>query len=1174
MRAIFRFLFSRTLWTIIGLALLCALIWLYGDLVKFGETAPLESELARAITIGAIVIIWLLRILFRQLRAARANQSFVSELARPEEITVDSGSDNVAEVNDKFQDILDQMKRSKLGGRKFLREMPWYVIIGPPGTGKTTALKQSGLHFPIDLQDDLKGIGGTRNCDWFFTEDAILIDTAGRYVQQKSDPESDAAEWGGFLELLKKHRGRRALNGVIVTLSVEELLGDETALREHGRDIRRRLLELSDRLEIQLPVYLAVTKMDLLPGFEGFFGALNTRDREQVWGVTLPVEARVEGSMIDREIHALQARLEDRLAGRINVDGPVSERGVIFRFPAELDRLTTPLKALSDVVFGESRYEDTPWLRGIYLTSATQEGTPLDRMVGAMAASFGLSAPPPQPTRHAETRSYFLRNLLTEVIFEEAGLGTFDPRAEERRRWIWRGGAVATALATVILMVFFSFSYQRYSGAIEEQERQFTALSARLSDAATRQAPTDPLDLPLALDAVTEVNAMSVVPRTGPLTVLGPTASAELEQAQAQAYERTLRNVLEPRMVALLEATMWQNLHDPEFMFDALKTYKMLTGLASYNTEFVGAWWQNVLPAFASLNPLEFGIEHQLASIERMALEEQRIRYDDQLVFDAQQTVCTVSLAERAYKALLADDAVAGLPEWVPAKPIGGSRAEVFTRLSGKTMRVGHPGAYTFDGFNNAVLPLAPEIAAEMAIDRVVYENGCVESGEVSSQELERDILRLYYEDFETVWDTFLVDVRLAALTDLTVAEANLKDLATEDSALQRLLQAVANETFLTRPPDESGGGNSKAQKGILKVATKKLGKIGKLAKKSSKLVGGSGGAAGPQPGETVSRHFQPIRGMVEEIDGVPAGLVDLTAALNALSLEIKTVNASPNAQETLLARGGLPKLIGGVSNVAQTLPPPINAWVLSIAGDATTVTRAAVVDQLNARLQANVLPFCTSALNGRYPFDPSSRTDVNTRDFARLFGSGGLFDTYINDSLFQYIDTSAPNWQWRQDFGLDAAQLATFQQARIIRDAMFAGGSEPSLSFTLEPLDLSSNARQVTLNVDGQSVVYFHSAVAPMAIDWPGPNRSNQVSLSFTPVSGAGDTVTTERGSWAILRLLRNGRLRQAEIPEAFSLALSAGGFRADFALRANSVENPFDLTMFSGFQCPGLFQ
>jgi len=242
LKSIFRFLFSRRLWTFIGLVLLCALIWLFGPLVSVGTMTPLADEMVRAIVIGLIVILWLFSLLLAQLRVARKNQIFVTELAAPEKTRVAlPGEANVAEINTKFASVLTEMKRSKLGGKKFLRDMPWYVIIGPPGSGKTTALRQSGLHFPIDLADDLKGVGGTRNCDWFFTEQAVLVDTAGRYVQQQSDPDIDAAEWLGFLDLLKKHRGRRALNGVILTLSVKELLQGETEVRNHGREIRRRL---------------------------------------------------------------------------------------------------------------------------------------------------------------------------------------------------------------------------------------------------------------------------------------------------------------------------------------------------------------------------------------------------------------------------------------------------------------------------------------------------------------------------------------------------------------------------------------------------------------------------------------------------------------------------------------------------------------------------------------------------------------------------------------------------------------------------------------------------------------------------------------------------------------------------------------------------------------------
>jgi type VI secretion system protein ImpL len=183
--------------------------------------------------------------------------------------------------------VLDQMKRSKLGGRKFLRDMPWYVIIGPPGTGKTTALKQSGLHFPIDLSDDIKGVGGTRNCDWFFTEEAVLVDTAGRYTSRKAIPRSTPPNGSGFLGLLTKHRGRRALNGVILTLSCRGASGRRarsapTVARSASvsSELREKLRSTCFRLpdDHQDGPHSGVRRHVRRSGH---------RAREQVWGATL-----------------------------------------------------------------------------------------------------------------------------------------------------------------------------------------------------------------------------------------------------------------------------------------------------------------------------------------------------------------------------------------------------------------------------------------------------------------------------------------------------------------------------------------------------------------------------------------------------------------------------------------------------------------------------------------------------------------------------------------------------------------------------------------------------------------------------------------------------------------------------------------------------------------------
>ena len=1175
-KSVFGFLISRLFWTIVGLALLCLAIWVYGPILKLGEAAPLADELTRIVVIGVILIVWLLTMLVRQIRSARANRMFVTELATAPALKPGQPGDaNVAEVQAKFAGVLDQLGKSKLGKRKFLRDMPWYVIIGPPGTGKTTALKQSGLHFPIDLSDDIKGVGGTRNCDWFFTEDAVLVDTAGRYTEQASDAEVDSAEWQGFLGLLKKHRGRRALNGVIVTLSVQELMQGDSVIRTHGREIRKRLSELREKLEIQLPVYLMITKVDLVPGFTAMFDDLTTRQREQVWGATLATDARVDGTMIERELRALQAEVEGRLTQRIAGDLPTATRGEVFRFPAQFDGLTQPMKLLIDTVFGESRYEEAPWLRGFYFTSATQEGSPIDRMVGAMGATFGLPAPEPVRRGHGEKRSFFLRNMLSELIFPEAGLGTFDPRAEDRRAWVFRGTLAGAALVMVLGAALFLFSYLRHSGLIADQERQFTQLNARLANVAVRQAPTDPLDLPLALEAATEVLSARSETSGGALTATGPTATPELEEAQRRAYDRVLANVLEPRMVALLEATMWRQIRDPDYLFDALKVYLMFTGKAPFDAEYVSAFWElGFSGGQAPLNPVEnqTALDHQLAAIARRATDGDRyIDPDNALLAQALETVCTIPLSERAYRNLLSDPDVTALPQWIPAEFAGPNGARVLTRLSGQTLRVGLPGAFTYRGFHDVIAPLIPEIAAEAVLDREIFAGGCVESANIGVGELQADITKLYYDDFIDRWNGFLRDVRLAPITELSQARENLRDLSSEDSALKRLLVAVVAETHLTRPEEAAAAGGGPPP-GLVNKALSRLGRAGKLAKQGSRLAAslGTGGTAAAIEGAPVSDAFAPIRGMVEEIDGQPPKLGEAVAALTALANELQTVAATPDPQAALLARGGLPQLTGAIATVATGMPDPVDDWLGALAGEAMAVTRTAVVSQLNARLRADVLPFCTSATGGRYPFDQGASIDVNMADFARLFGPGGIMAKFTDEQLQAYIDTTQRPWNWRADFGMDPALLTPFENARSIRDALFPGGAGPVMAFVMEPKDLSANASRVTLNVDGQNLTYFNAAAPPMPMTWPGPGGTQMVTLSFAPVDGSAEIVTSEVGAWAFLRLIRKARLQPTQLPEVFRLGLGAGGYSAQFELRANSVENPFDLTMFSGFACP----
>src|SRR6185312_6258770 len=179
---------------LLRLLALCALAgfalatWFAGPMIRYGDVRPFESEWTRAAIIGASLVLVACRLLLRQWQIRRAERKIEEAIARSEA----AGSD--AEILEtRMREAIATLKQQG-AGRNFLYELPWYIIIGPPGAGKTTALVNSGLRFPLAAGEEAQavgGIGGTRNCDWWFTDEAVLIDTAGRYTTQDSDAELD-----------------------------------------------------------------------------------------------------------------------------------------------------------------------------------------------------------------------------------------------------------------------------------------------------------------------------------------------------------------------------------------------------------------------------------------------------------------------------------------------------------------------------------------------------------------------------------------------------------------------------------------------------------------------------------------------------------------------------------------------------------------------------------------------------------------------------------------------------------------------------------------------------------------------------------------------------------------------------------------------------------------------
>ena len=760
MKKIFAFFTQPWLITILGLLAISLLIWFVGPLIAIAGFEPLGSEFARIVAILILFVLWGFKKLKNFFQGLRANQKIIDGLSSKDQ-EPDYSSEEVGVLNKRFDEAMAVLKKSrrKKGGVSNLYALPWYIIIGPPGSGKTTALVNSGLEFPLAGRfgaPAMQGIGGTRNCDWWFTNKAILLDTAGRYVTQDSHAEVDNAAWFGFLDLLKKHRKRQPINGVLISINISDLmLQNEQERNAHINAIRMRIQELYDRFGIRFPIYVLLTKSDLIAGFMEFFDDLGRDERAQIWGATLPLDDQKSAefnpvNVFSQEYDELVKRLNHRLVWRLNQERDSKRRALIYGFPQQLAALKQPLDAFLKEIFQQNRYEASPFLRGVYFTSGTQEGTPIDRVMGSMARSFGLNQQA-LPSYGGQNRSYFITDLLNRVIIPEAQLAGVNHRLERRRAWLQSGAYAGTALLAVILSAGWLTSYTRNKEYIEQvsvktAEAQ-TALDA-LSSA--KREPWHALDL---LNSIREIpgefqDSEAAVPW---LMGMGLYQGEQLGSKARTAYLRVLSNVFLPRLILRLEGQLQQGSRNPDYLFEGLKVYLMYRDQEHFDADSIKAWvsldWQLDLPR-------RYGLEQRAQldkHFEALLVNGQPvlpINLDDNLIRRTRLTLQRIPYAERIYGRLKRTKYDERIKDFRITDAVGPDAPLVFARKSGKPLNLGIPGLYTYAGFRDVFLVSSLELSNQLAEESWILGDKNPKDKAYDSEKLNYDVRQLYLKDY------------------------------------------------------------------------------------------------------------------------------------------------------------------------------------------------------------------------------------------------------------------------------------------------------------------------------------------------------------------------------------------------------------------------------------------
>jgi len=343
----------------------------------------------------------------------------------------DENAQEVQALRQQMQDAIKTIRKSKIGdqtGKAALYELPWYMVIGNPAAGKSSAVLHSGLKFPFMEKTNklsVKGVGGTRNCDWFFSTEGILLDTAGRY----SVYEEDRSEWLSFLNLLKKNRPKAPINGIIIAVSIAELTkNDPSYALNLAKNLRSRVQDLTEQLEVYAPVYVVFTKMDLISGFRDFFNDYEQEERSQVWGATIPYPEDPENinitDVFEEHFGVLVNGLKDLSTTKLSLRHQRTVSPSLMTFPIEFQSLRPMIRTLMHALFEDNPFQFKPILRGFYFTSALQDGQVSSQMTQQMVQNYDLHPPavPINTQQEANDKAYFLQDLFSKVILKDKHL--------------------------------------------------------------------------------------------------------------------------------------------------------------------------------------------------------------------------------------------------------------------------------------------------------------------------------------------------------------------------------------------------------------------------------------------------------------------------------------------------------------------------------------------------------------------------------------------------------------------------------------------------------------------------------------------------------------------------------------------------------------------------------
>jgi len=1164
----------------LGAVLMLVAIWWLGPQWAWREQRPLASVAHRSVATLVLLLVpllcWLvvLRTRFRRLQAQR--QHAVAAELDPALPFVHAQEQALSQGLARFLD--------KAGGRRALYRLPWYLVLGNEQAGKSSFINCTEQNFSLTRIDRAQARGRQAQAlpypvGWWISDEAVIIDPPGAFISQDASagtptttlndggssipPGTQAKLWQHLLGWLLRNRSQRALNGLVLVVDLPALLHGTVEQRTAlAHVLRTRLYEVSTQLGSRLPLYVVLSKFDLLDGFDQLHGKLSASSRERLLGFTFKLDAvdtfdawlSEYGEHYDR----LLSHLFEQVIDQLHMHSSPEPRSRLYSLHAQLLGLRPILLSFLRETLASDRFTTPALVRGVYWSSVLQQGDMRNAFVREAAQPYKTQLPLVEGKAHGKATVYFVQQAFGRVIYKEAGLAGDNVRvARSKRHLLWVGsslGALAFCVAVASWHRYFDINNTK-AASVLAKSREYS-----LHEVDQRLDPTG-RNLLAPLDQIRDAVAVF-----GDYRAAWPgVADLGLYQGRAigprvdEAYLSLLSKRFLPALASGVIDAMSAAPAGSEQQMAALRVYRMLEDRQNRRPEWVEDWmarrWQQAFPGQGQLQrDLMQHLQYALAYADA-DLPQYRQR-----ISDVQQMLRKVPLPQRVYAGLKQQAQEQLHPGLDLRHQVGPAFDVVYQPSSGSSQ--GDNGILlapmlTAKGFKEYFEPRSQRLAEMAMIDQwALGERAQLDYSDADQAALTERLRNLYSADYIDSWRRALNAFSVVDFRDLDHGVKVLEQLTGPTAPLHRLLETVRDNSALLSPASIDAAGETAL-----------------LVPVNSKPE--------QQQALAIQRAFAGLSAMLHAAGEKPSYYDETLSAIAALHDYAKAVQDSPDRGKAALhvvhqrfaMTGHDP--IGTLQRVATGLPEPINHQVRKVADQTAQVLNVEALRELERRWDADVYSFFQQRLAGRYPFVVKA-PDASLEDFEAFFGPKGrlqqFHDQYLEVFLKDNLEALQAGLQGHSLIRHDV--IEQLELADRIRETFFDQRGNLSVQFSIEALGLSANQRTSLLDLDGQLISYTHGPSQITGIVWPN-TLGQHVRSNLTLLRQNGNSSSLEyRGPWSMFRLLSRGSLN-GRTATSVDLSFRTGDGVMRYRLNAEKAFNPITQQPFKGFRLPrGLLQ